>query len=67
MFGARCLPDLIVGRIANRFVLALARRDGHEIAFVDVIDRPRHAGAVENSAFGTGHGLAISILPGSGG
>jgi dolichol-phosphate mannosyltransferase len=34
----------------HRFLPALVRREGHEIAYVDVIDRPRHSG-VSNYGF----------------
>jgi dolichol-phosphate mannosyltransferase len=34
----------------HRFLPALARREGYEIAYVDVIDRPRHSG-VSNYGF----------------
>ena len=34
----------------HRFLPALVRREGYEIAYVDVIDRPRHAG-VSNYGF----------------
>ena len=34
----------------HRFLPALVRREGYEIAYVDVIDRPRHSG-VSNYGF----------------
>jgi dolichol-phosphate mannosyltransferase len=43
----------------HRFLPALVRRDGHEIAYVDVIDRPRRAGL---SNYGMWDRLWIGIL-----
>src|SRR5436309_8269022 len=34
----------------HRFLPALVRREGYEIAYVDVVDRPRHSG-VSNYGF----------------
>jgi dolichol-phosphate mannosyltransferase len=43
----------------HRFLPALVRRDGHEIAYLDVIDRPRRAGT---SNYGMWDRLWIGIL-----
>lgn len=43
----------------HRFMPALVRRDGHEVALVDVIDRPRMAGA---SKYGFFDRLWVGIL-----
>lgn len=43
----------------HRFLPALVRRDGHEIAYVDVIDRPRRAG---RSNYGFWDRLWVGIL-----
>jgi dolichol-phosphate mannosyltransferase len=43
----------------HRFMPALVRRDGHEIAYVDVIDRPRGAG---QSKYGFWDRLWVGIL-----
>ncbi len=43
----------------HRFLPALVRRDGHEIAYVDVIDRPRRAGV---SNYGMWDRLWVGIL-----
>lgn len=43
----------------HRFMPALVRRDGHEIAYVDVIDRPRRAG---QSKYGFWDRLWVGIL-----
>jgi glycosyltransferase involved in cell wall biosynthesis len=43
----------------HRFLPALFRRDGYTIAYVDVIDRPRHAG---KSNYGLWDRLWIGIL-----
>jgi dolichol-phosphate mannosyltransferase len=43
----------------HRFLPALFRRDGYAIAYVDVIDRPRHAG---KSNYGMWDRLWIGIL-----
>ena len=43
----------------HRFLPALFRRDGYTIAYVDVIDRPRHAG---KSNYGMWDRLWIGIL-----
>ena len=43
----------------HRFLPALFRRDGYAIAYVDVIDRPRHAG---KSNYGLWDRLWIGIL-----
>ncbi len=43
----------------HRFLPALVRRDGYEIGYVDVIDRPRHAGV---SNYGMWDRLWVGIL-----
>lgn len=43
----------------HRFLPALMRRDGYEIAYLDVVDRPRHAG---KSNYGMWDRLWIGIL-----
>ena len=43
----------------HRFLPALFRRDGYDIAYVDVIDRPRHAG---KSNYGLWDRLWVGIL-----
>ena len=43
----------------HRFLPALFRRDGYDIAYVDVIDRPRHAG---RSNYGLWDRLWVGIL-----
>lgn len=43
----------------HRFMPALVRRDGHEIAYVDVIDRPRRGG---NSKYGLWDRLWVGII-----
>jgi len=43
----------------HRFLPALVRREGYEIGYVDVIDRPRHAG---QSNYGLWDRLWVSIL-----
>lgn len=43
----------------HRFLPALMRRDGYEIAYLDVVDRPRHAGT---SNYGMWDRLWIGIL-----
>jgi len=43
----------------HRFLPALVRRDGYEIGYVDVIDRPRHAGV---SNYGLWDRLWVGIL-----
>lgn len=43
----------------HRFMPALVRRDGHEIAYVDVIDRPRRAG---QSKYGFWDRLWVGML-----
>jgi dolichol-phosphate mannosyltransferase len=43
----------------HRFLPALVRRDGHEIAYLDVIDRPRHSGT---SNYGLWDRLWVGIL-----
>ena len=43
----------------HRFLPALFRRDGYDIAYVDVIDRPRHAG---KSKYGLWDRLWVGIL-----
>ena len=50
----------------HRFLPALVRREGFDIGYVDVVDRPR-APAFPTTACGTGSGSAFSILPASGG
>ena len=50
----------------HRFLPALFRRDGYTIGYVDVIDRPRHAGN-RTTDYGTGFGSAFSISPACGG
>jgi glycosyltransferase involved in cell wall biosynthesis len=43
----------------HRFLPALVRRDGYEIGYVDVVDRPRHAGV---SNYGLWDRLWVGIL-----
>jgi dolichol-phosphate mannosyltransferase len=43
----------------HRFLPALARREGYDVAYVDVVDRPRHAGT---SNYGMWDRLWIGIL-----
>jgi dolichol-phosphate mannosyltransferase len=43
----------------HRFLPALARREGYEVAYVDVVDRPRHSGT---SNYGMWDRLWIGIL-----
>ena len=43
----------------HRFLPALARREGYEVAYVDVLDRPRHSGT---SNYGMWDRLWIGIL-----
>jgi glycosyltransferase involved in cell wall biosynthesis len=43
----------------HRYLPALARREGYEIAYVDVVDRPRHAG---RSNYGMWDRLWVGIL-----
>jgi glycosyltransferase involved in cell wall biosynthesis len=43
----------------HRFLPALVRRDGYEVGYVDVIDRPRHAGV---SNYGMWDRLWVGIL-----
>ncbi|TMJ01067.1 MAG: glycosyltransferase [Alphaproteobacteria bacterium] len=43
----------------HRFLPALVRRDGYDVAYVDVIDRPRHAG---RSNYGLWDRLWVGIL-----
>ncbi len=50
----------------HRFLPALVKREGFEIAYVDVIDRPRHAG-VSNYGFFDRLWIGIMDLAGSGG
>lgn len=50
----------------HRFLPALVRREGYEVAYVDVIDRPRRSG-VSNYGFSTGYGSESWILPVCGG
>jgi len=50
----------------HRFLPALMRREGYDIAYVDVIDRPRHSG-VSNYGFFDRLWIGIMILPGCGG
>ena len=50
----------------HRFLPALVRREGYDIGYVDVVDRPR-APACRTMDYGTGCGSAFSISPGCGG
>lgn len=43
----------------HRFLPALVRREGHEIGYVDVVDRPRHAGV---SNYGMWDRLWVGIM-----
>ena len=50
----------------HRFLPALVRREGFDIGYVDVVDRPRrHGGRI--TGFGTGCGSAFSTSPACGG
>ena len=51
----------------HRFVPALVRREGYEIGYVDVVDRPRGARRLELRHCGTGCGSAFSISSACGG
>ena len=50
----------------HRFLPALVRREGYEIAYVDVIDRPRHSGRVKlrllRSAMDRDHGSRRRVV-----
>ena len=50
----------------HRFLPALVRRDGYDVAYVDVVDRERGTGA-RITACGIGCGSAFSISPACGG
>ena len=51
----------------HRFLPALVRREGYDIGYVDVVDRPRRARAYRITACGTGCGSASSISSACGG
>jgi dolichol-phosphate mannosyltransferase len=54
--GLKCFPravylDLPFFEGLHRFLPALVRRDGYEVALIDVIDRPRHSGVSNYGLF----------------
>ena len=51
----------------HRFLPALVRREGFDIAYVDVVDRPRRSRRLELRLLATGYGSAFSISPACGG
>ena len=51
----------------HRFLPALVRREGYDVGYVDVVDRPAPAPASRITVCGTGCGSASSILPACGG
>jgi len=54
---------MLISTGLHRFLPALMRREGYDIAYVDVIDRPRHSG-VSNTVSSIGYGSGSWILPG---
>ena len=58
----RRVPQPAIFRWPTSFLPALVKRDGFDIGYLDVIDRPRRPG-VSTAAYGTGCGSAFSISP----